>query len=389
MRILNKLLHYIRITGAYAIQIIVRVRSLDNNTILLYAFQRKGICCNPKYIMKELIKNYPGKYKLYWISKWPDTCEKGNGYEVIKLRSVKFYILNGYAKYIITNDRYDEYALKRKGQVYINTWHGGGLTKKAGFDTVKTIEEETFMKNEYSGQDYIVSSSALNSKIFINAFRIDECRILKFGMPRSDVFYYKDTFFEVRKKLDIAYNKKIVLYAPTYRKYNCNFFLPESAIDGILDALSRKFGGDWLFLYRMHYFESAPSYKDVPDKVLGCNNYFDSQELLCGVDVLITDYSSLLWDFTLLKKPSFRYSADIDIFVDSKIDFYLNYYEWPYPHASSVDELYESIISYDEDEYYRKMNDYLNATQNYDLGDSSVQFAKWINKKTALIMKGI
>ena len=373
-----RVLHCFRVFGAYALQVVGHMRSIDDHTILFYAFERKGICCNPKYIMKELIATYPEQYKLYWISRWPETCEKGKGYSVVRIRSAKFYYLCGYAKYVITNDRLDDFMIKRKGQIYINTWHGGGLTKKAAFDTAKNSDENIFFHNQYDKDDYIVSSSKTNAEILSKAFKIEKSHVLRTGMPRSDILYDRSAYLDVRKELKLDSNTKIVFYAPTYRKYSGNYYFPEEEIDNLRSVLNIKFGGEWLFLYKMHYFEEPEAYQEKTNVMLNCVNFYDTQKLLCGVDVLITDYSSLLWDFTLLNRPVFRYATDIDKYVDSINDFYLNYYKWPYPHASSVDDLYRCIEEYDTDRYAEEMREYLKKIGNYDDGNSSARFVEWL-----------
>lgn len=361
------------------IQLLGRLRPIDRKVILFYAFERKGICCNPKYMMKELIRSYPGQYELYWVSKWPDTCEEGDGYKVVRLRSLQFYKLCSYAKCFVANDRIDEFMIKRKGQIYINTWHGGGLGKKAGFDEVKNADDEAFMTKEYGKFDCFLSSGEMNAEILQRAFRLDAEHVIRSGMPRSDVLYDKTKNLEVRKKVGVASGKRIVLYAPTYRRYDSDAFFPGTEIDNLLDALGERFGGEWVFFHKIHYFEREPFYKNTGENIFDCSDYFDTQELLCAVDVLITDYSSLLWDFTLLRRPAFRYSTDIDIKVNSVSDFYLDYFKWPYPHASTVSELYDCIRKYDTEYYKARMEDYIEHYGNYDTGNSSQKAAKWIH----------
>ena len=254
----HKLLHLIRITGAYTLQIMGRIKPVDKRVVLLYAFKRKGLCCNPKYILKALLKYCLGKYKIYWVSEWPDTVERESGYEVVKLRSIKFYFLCGYAKYLITNDRFDEYLLKRKGQIYINTWHGGGLFKKAGYDIVCDSESEKLINKFYRNDDYLIASCKQLQIIFQSAFRMNEKQILPFGMPRNDVFYENENeYLELRKTYGFSPETRIVLYAPTYRindERKC--FLSTKFIPELLNALSARFEGQWIFLYRMHYFDN-------------------------------------------------------------------------------------------------------------------------------------
>ncbi len=355
-----------------------RLRPIDKRTILFTAFNRTGLTCNPKYIMKRLISDYPGQYNIYWITRWPETVEEGPGYKVVKQRSPFFYILTAFAGMIVTNDRYDETVLKRKGQIYVNTWHGGGVFKKAAYDLVGKEAQELLITEFYSNDDYLITSNARLTQLFPKAFRMNESRILPLGMPRSDVFFDEGKRAFVREKLGISEDKKIVLYAPTHRNNLNEVRFPEKEIDKLLDVLTQRFGKDWVFAYKMHYFDEAEKYAPMKGRVYDLGGYYDTQELLCGVDILITDYSSLLWDFTLLGRPSFRYSPDIKEYLDNERDFYLEYDKWPYPHAQTPMELYDCVTTYDEELYKRKMEEFLNESGNYDDGHSAQRVAKWI-----------
>ena len=377
-----RILHLIRLFGAYTLQFIGRIKPIDSKTILFYAFRRKGLCCNPKYIMEELIRCYPGEYNLYWISEWPKTVETGDGYTVIRLRSIGFYLLCGYAKFIITNDRLDETMIKRKGQVYINTWHGGGLFKKAGYDAVGNEITEKMIRSFYSNNDYIIASSKKLEVIFQRAFRLDDYRVLPFGMPRSDVFYQKGVVKKVREKLEIPSDINTVLYAPTCRLNTGNAsYFPESEIEILLNALHRRFGGKWMFLFKMHYFAESVLYKEIPEKVMCCNDYYDTQELLCGMDVLITDYSSLLWDYSLLDRPAFRYAPDLEIYIDKERDFYLEYDKWPFSYACNTKALYRQIEKFDLEEYRKNLEEFRIIIGNFDKGKSAQAFVQWLSRE--------
>lgn len=377
---MKKIKHIVRISGAYLIQLVGRIHPLDDRTVLLYVYNRKGLCCNPKYILKSLHENYPDYYRIYWISKWPETVERQSWYKVIRLRSIRFYLLSGYAGYIISNDLFDNTLLKRKGQIYIETWHGGGLFKKAGYDIVGDKIKENAIKAYYGNIDYLISSNEKLTDIFQKAFRIDRAHILPFGMPRSDVLKEdKEIYRDVRKAYGLDLKKKIVLYAPTFREgLNTDYLIPENLIDSVLKSLRLRFGGDWAFLYKLHYFEDKAVYAGLIGKVINCSNYYDTQELLCAVDVLITDYSSLLWDYTLLKRPSFRYAPDLRKYEKDERGFYVPYGEWPYPYAENIHDLLNVIETYEAKIYREKEEEFLDYTGNYDLGHSSEQFTYWL-----------
>ena len=364
------ILHYIRVGGAKVIQIISRVFPIDNHIVVFYAHKRKGLCCNPKYIMLEMIKR-PEKYKLYWISEYPETVPKSDDYKVVRKRSAQYYLICSRAKMHITNDIVDETLLKRKGQIYINTWHGGGAFKKAGFDIVKHKEEEKQLHIWYDKVDYMIVSSTYLADKFQSAFQLTEGQILKTGMPRSDIFFQDNTLYEaIRKQYGLDEGVKIVLYAPTYR-YHTYELLKEDEIKCVLDALHERFGGEWVFFFRAHSFDKEEHYQFKDKKLYDCNDYYDAQELLCAVDVLITDYSSLLWDCSLLKKPCICYAKTPKKYANQERDFYIPYEEWPYPKSTDIKELVEVIRRFAEEKYSDKVAEFLEKLNGYEKGCST------------------
>ena len=185
---------------------------------------------------------------------------------------------------------------------------------------------------------------------------------------------------KLRKRYGFSDDTKVILYAPTYRlNENRDQFISEEVVPELLNALSVRFGGRWIFLYRMHYFDLDPIYKDNSENIYCCNDYYDVQQLLCGVDVLISDYSSLLWDYTLLDRPVFRYAPDLDDYIKKERGFYLDYDKWPYPFARDEVEMFKQIHDYNDENYKVKRHDFLKLVGNYEYGDSSKQFVDWLN----------
>lgn len=368
--------HILRIAGAVSIQKLCSLLPLNSRSIVFYAHKRKGLCCNPKYILLELLKKYPKKYKLYWVSEYPDTVEKNRGYKVIRKRSVRYYVICSTAKVHITNDIVDETLLKRKKQIFINTWHGGGAFKKAGFDISVNKEEEELLHVWYDKIDYMLVSSQYLAEKFQQAFHLNTNQILKTGMPRSDVFFEKnDIYHKIRKKYGIEENAHIVLYAPTYRigEYS---LLTEQELLQVLTALNKRFGGKWLVMVRNHYFDSEEHFTYQSGKIINCNNFYDAQELLCGIDILITDFSSLLWDFSILQRPCFCIDTNPGKYVENERDFYISYEKWPYPKSKNVNELIEQIRLFDEELYCKKVKEFLDYLGSYDKGNSSERFVE-------------
>jgi CDP-glycerol glycerophosphotransferase len=164
--------------------------------------------------------------------------------------------------------------------------------------------------------------------------------------------------------------KKIVLYAPTFRKeveksisvYNLDF-------ERISQALSKRFDGEFLVLYRFHHmlYETNYNYECIP---MGINvsSYPDVMELLLISDVLITDYSSIMWDFSLMRRPVFLYHNDIEEYDRG---FYCDPDEWPYPKAKTSDEMVSKINNFDEEQYVKDLGSFFQRFHSFDDGHAS------------------
>ena len=173
---------------------------------------------------------------------------------------------------------------------------------------------------------------------------------------------------DVEKKVNKMYgiddDTKILLYAPTFRD-NCTLESYKMDYDKLIKALEKRFGGKWCILLRLHY---KLKYANIPkkyfDKVINATNYPDMQELLCAVDIGITDYSSWMCDFVLTKKPGFLFTLDIDKYVDER-GFYYPLESSPFPVCKSNKELVNNILNFDEKKYVQSLKPKTRYNINY------------------------
>lgn len=275
---------------------------LEWNKILFYSYNGLGYRCNCKYIAEEFRrKKYP--VKLVWvisdekikeeIPKEIKTVLRGSDEYYKELYTSKICIANNNS--LLTSER------KRTGQYYINVWHGYGPFKKVEGAVLTDKEQQENVKRRYSKYDLFVTASKFYSGIYRSSF-LYEGEILESGAPRNDILFKKNTVKNlIFQKYNIPFNKKIVLYAPTFRADKKKSF--DEYILGmgqILTALKERFGSEFVLLYRFHhmlYSEAWNSY--FYEDGIDVSFYPDVQELLAASDVLITDYSSIMWDFSL------------------------------------------------------------------------------------------
>ncbi|MDR2511382.1 MAG: CDP-glycerol glycerophosphotransferase family protein, partial [Bacteroidales bacterium] len=182
-------------------------------------------------------------------------------------------------------------------------------------------------------------------------------------------------FFEVPK------TNKIVLYAPTYRgehlhpKQISRSILLDSG--RILEALTRKFDANHLFLYRTHYYtdnsEIINNTGCNTNSIISASEYPDMQELLCAADILITDYSSSIWDFSFTFKPCFLFAPDVEEYKTQQ-GFYTPIEEWPFSLAKTNEELVDNINRFDSEKYRAAVKDHHRKLGAYEQGTAAKQF---------------
>ena len=210
-----------------------------------------------------------------------------------------------------------------------------------------------------------------------HAFHYDGT-ILEIGLPRNDIFW-QDAFYlknEIKNSLNIDSEYKLLLYAPTYRdNLSENGFILE--ISSIIDSLTRRFGGKWKVLYRAHYFEKNSELVQC-NLIINVSCYSDMQELLYIADVLITDYSSSMWDFSFTNKPCFLYTPDIDKYMEYR-NFFVPPSQWHFPLANNIKELQDNILSYDALRFKEDMVKHHNEYGSFENGMATEKICKLLN----------
>jgi len=337
--------------------------------------------CNPKYILIDLYEKVP-ELKYFWGSdlKSPELSKYSN-VKVVKRRSLflVYHILT--AKVVIHNTHLRSFLPFRNEQIMINTWHGGGAYKRVGSEVeLRLLESEGFWRKKQKRRSFLIQKTSYfisSSKVFSDAIHEDlnipYNKFLPIGMPRNDLFFRnnKDFISLLKKKMNISLDIGIILYAPTYR--GIHSFLESQEIikldiDKVRNTLKRKFKKDFLFLFKGH-----PSFQRVNlycDETIDVSSYVDMQELLLIADVLITDYSSSIWDFSLTKKPGFLFTPDLDQYKEER-RFYTPIEEWPYPFARTNEELCDNIMNFDQSKQEAKIKKHHEDLGSYEQGTAT------------------
>lgn len=355
-KLLNKLIYLYRISWRYLYCLFAKRKPIQNNKIVFISHRGKQYSCNPMYICEYLLENYPGKFEIIWAFDKPKRFSylKEKGITVVKKEGKAHLWHLMTAKIIVTNVDFYIYLPKVKGQIALDTWHGGGSYKTCGFaneQNLKKWRSRVRFKILYSKVNLYLSSSVAFTEQTIRRSRLFSGEVLEIGMPRNDILINQnrpDILNKVREYFGINEGIKILLYAPTYRSEEELAEMPSLDFERLKKTLSRRFGGEWCCLYRQHHLGKSKA--DYPEGVISAMNYPDMQELLYAADVLISDYSSCIWDFSLQYKPVFLYCPDLWKYQIVR-DFYIPIEQWHFILTHDQDELNEWIVKFDEEEY--------------------------------------
>ncbi|WP_298074182.1 CDP-glycerol glycerophosphotransferase family protein [uncultured Bacteroides sp.] len=352
---------YIKLAIIYCVRIGIRVFYLfpiKKNRILFSEYEGKTYKCSPKYIFEYMYRNWGDSYEYVWCIKDKTLIPAEYSVKCVKPLSLRHLYYLATSKIMMANIGIVPIAPPRKDRIFVNTWHGGGAYKKGGLSATYYSKPHMFYFKTLrhlraKSTTYLISSCRRFSEIFADLFIINPDRILPIGMPRNDVFFLPaNEQAAVREKICRQYgideNAMIVLYAPTYRghEHYCQHIDWTLDADAVCTAVKKRFGKQIVFLYRCHMnvFNDRQSISHAID----ASDYPNMQELLLATDLLISDYSSLIWDFSFTYRPGFLYTPDLEEYIRvTKLHTPIN--QWQYPYAKTIDELCFQILRYDEE----------------------------------------
>jgi CDP-glycerol glycerophosphotransferase len=291
-----------------------------------------------------------------------------------------FYFLT--SKILITSSSFPVYLPYRKKQVLINTWHGGGAYKKVG---ILKSEENSLtyrwgLKKTAQDIDFFISSNKAFTKGISNSFFIKASKFLPYGMPRNDLFFSCSMDKSmIKKKIGVDVSTSIILYAPTFRgksiQNNYKITNTEINLTDVINTANMKFSKKFVILYRSHYvMENIDLNLDFCKNVTA---YPDMQELLYVSDILITDYSSSMWDFSFTFRPGFLFTPDIEEYKNER-DFYTPISEWPFPFATTNEQLCENILKFNDEDNINKIRRHHTMLGSYENGDATQRISELI-----------
>lgn len=334
--------------------------NIEDNKIIFESGRQK-VDGNPLAIYQYIKKNCPNDFKTIWLIEKNTDTSSLNKDDYTYYKTFKAFYHLATAKYWIRSQSIGSIIKKKKNQIYIQTWHGGGAFKKCGYD-IENVDEIKPLEHVLEW-DYYIATDPYNAQMIQSSTGYNK-KVLTIGSCRTDeiINFNKNSLKKIKRALNINdNNKKIILYAPTFRETDLtskNINIP------ILELGENK---NIIVLVRLHP-QVKGLIKDIllPKNFINASDYPDIQDLLLITDILITDYSSVIFDFALLNRPIIFYAYDLNDYLIERNGFYLDYKsDLPGPIVYTEKELTkfiknkELLINYQE-----KMNNF-NKKYNY------------------------
>ena len=344
------------------------------------AFSGRQYSDSPRRISELLLKEHP-EIQQVWAFNEPEKFRflEEKGIKVVKYKSLEYLYYVMTSRVYVDNAEFWSILKFRPGQMVLETWHGGGAYKRVGGHRIDVNQREQQHAVEKMNKItlFLSSSKAFTDFVIRDAYQY-RGEVLECGLPRNDDLLHPDPAAaqRVRKALDIPENAKVLVYAPTFRNSH-SLDLYDVDFAALKAALERKFGGEWVILLRMHYYLADKAMASQADFLRNATDYPDMQDLLQCADVLLTDYSSCMWDFSLMHKPCFLYARDISEYRGER-DFYTPIEGWPFPLASNNDELAKVIADFDESAYRAAVDRHHKELGSTESGTAARQCAERI-----------
>lgn len=380
---------------------VLRIVPIDNKMILFYSLGMYGD--NPKYISEKLHELYPDIIIFWEIKKGANLKDIPDYVRILMPNTFSYcYYLNRCCCIVdagagsLYNSKYEivlklrRFLFYNSKQYHFSTWHGNPI-KTIGADIPEHYfwNEKTFSPSSNT----LIADSDYIKDIFNKAF-LHKIPILNIGTPRNDILFNTSLTDKssIKKKLGLPIDKKIILYAPTWRNSiedSGIIQLREMDIEKLLNTLGSKFGGEWVFVMRLHAIVmreiiNKGIISTINDRIIDGNKYAEMAEYLFTTDVLLTDFSGSIYDVALTDKPCFLYAHDLEKYKKDR-GFYTPLSFFPYSFANDFESLLSDIMNYDRESSESKRQAFLKKIGSSNDGHASercvAKILEIVNKK--------
>lgn len=349
------------------------------NKIVFFHDFGNGYGDSPKYIAEEIIRR-----GLNWDMVWVTNQDNNNPNDyptqirLALINRIKSVYELATAKVIITTGKYRYNLKKKKSQFFVYVPHGQIGAKYVEAQAGDALGTE-YPKNSAwhsNVSDLFLSSSKLFTEEVRNYYWYPDGEIAEIGLPRNDIFFHytKEDINDIKEHIGFPSNVKIAIYAPTFRD-NGNDKAYSIDTQRLLDTLKKKTTDKWIILIRLHpchIWFSKPTF-EFNEHVIDVTNYPDMQDLLLISDVLITDYSSTMFDFNLMHRPVFLFVNDVEDYKKMRglKDWF---FKVPFPFCHNNDELNDAITKFNQENYLMQCNEFDKLYGSLENGTATEKF---------------
>lgn len=330
----------------------------DSRKAVCQSFYGRGYSDSPKAVADELLKR---GWKVYWTVKGPEeaaTLPAGVKPVVVESPRAIYHFCT--AGVWVDNCRKWAYTKKRGNTCYVQTWHGFPLKRIEG-DAADALPEDYLRAARQDSKmgDLFLSNSRFLTDIYRRGFWYDG-EVLEQGFPRNDVLSqpHPEMGEKVRNALGLPAGKRLLLYAPTFRK-DKGLAAYDMDYARLVKALEERFGGEWLILAKLHpnIAEKAAQMDLDPQVIRNASDYPDIQELYLACDAMVTDYSSVMFDYLITGKPCFLYVNDLAAYKGDR-NFYFDIDKLPFARAENNDQLEAAVLGFDPQEQAQRVEEF-------------------------------
>lgn len=360
----------------------IKYLPISKRKIVFNCFSGRKYGDNPKYIVEEIHRQNLD-WDMVWLTRdmseslpsYVRPVEYGSAQARREITTAKIYVMN---------KRSGVRVSKRKGQIYLQTWHGGLGFKKVEAEAEGKLDERyvNAAKRDGAECDAIISACALQSIDYKKHFWLNSrTKILEFGQPRCDALFQncREAIVEkVYTALNISEDMGIILYAPTFRddwSMDCYKF----DYNKVLDVFEKKYSRKYVMVVRLHpNIQHLCGFLHYNDRIINGSGYPDIQELFLASGFLISDYSSAVFDFALLNKPVFLYVKDWENYEKLR-GFTEVFHNCPFPKAYSEEQMLSLIDAFNHDKYMNEFIEFKDTVwRPFDDGHASERTVNWL-----------
>ncbi len=383
---MNTIIHLLRDTAALVLMLVFRAVPINEHKIVFKSLRGSRYNDNPRAIFIKMQLKHP-EYDYVWVMKDPSV--RIEGARTVKANSIKELYELATARVWIDNKRKGLWAIKRRGQFYMQTWHNGGFPlKKAEKDAIKDLPKYYIMcaKLDSKRADVFLSGCRKKTMLYRSAFWYDG-KVLECGMPAEDVLFNSNDQSRkaIEKLFGLTGDYKFVLYAPTFRS-DGDVSCYDIDYRKLLAALKEKWPSNWKVIIRLHpNISEKQGMLHYDADILNGSSVEDIFDLISACDLMISDYSGSIGQAAEAGKRVIMYASDWMKYKEER-DTYIQMDQLPFPFATTNEELVKIIRSFDDERYFRTVEDFMKDCgyyPNHGAADYCAEYIFEITEKQA------